>query len=402
MREQLFIRLGPTEQVTWLLESEPAQVREGALAEAAASAAGRQVTVLVPGTDVALSKVAVPTRNRSRMAAAVPYLLEDQLAGDVEQAHFALGERNAEGRVAVAVVSQARMNSWLARIAEAGLHVDRLVPESLLVPYQPDAWTLLIERDCINLRNAPQGGMTVDSVNAAFILQRAVAESEVKPLMLRAWVASGVTADAPLPGDLGVDVQAEPLTVPPLVFLARQAQEPGVIDLLQGPYSRRERLGKLWRPWRPAAALLAVWVILQFGIESFQYRQLHAEEARLREEISQIYLQTFPDAKRVVDARLQMEQRLAALRGGTGSAGGFMKLLAAVSGPTAGVGGVEIDRLSYKEGEFDISLMISDLQRLEQLKDRLSSETQLPVEIQSATARNDRVEARLQIKGGRS
>jgi general secretion pathway protein L len=63
---------------------------------------------------------------------------------------------------------------------------------------------------------------------------------------------------------------------------------------------------------------------------------------------------------------------------------------------------VEIDRLSYKDGELNIALMISDMQRLEQLKDRLSSDTRMSVEIQSATARNNRVEARLQIKGGRT
>jgi general secretion pathway protein L len=143
-------------------------------------------------------------------------------------------------------------------------------------------------------------------------------------------------------------------------------------------------------------------VVLQFGFNIFQYRALHAEEDKLSEDISRIYLQTFPDAKRVVDARLQMEQHLSALRGGKGNVGEFMKLLAAVSGPAVSLGGVEIDRLSYKEGEFDIALMVSDLQGLEQLKDRLSSATQLSVEIQSATARNDRVEARLQIKGGRT
>jgi general secretion pathway protein L len=399
VRENLIIRLGPTEQVTWLTQSEPTRVWGGTLAEAAAAAAGRQVTVVVPGTDVILTRVAVPTRNRSRMAAAVPYLLEEQLAADVDESHFALGERDAEGCVAVAVVSQACMDGWLARLAAFGVQAEKLIPETLLLPYTPDAWTLLVERDCVNLRSAPQGGMTLDSTNAAFILRRAAAESEVKPAQLHAWVASDAADAGMFPDDLGVDVRIERLEVPPLAFLARQAHEDTVIDLLQGPYNRREQLGKLWRPWRPAAALLAVWVILQFGVKFFQHHELQAQDNRLREEISQIYLQTFPEAKRVVDARLQMQQHLTELRGGTGNVGEFLKLLAEVSGPTADLGGVEIDRLSYKEGELNIALMISDLQRLEQLKDRLSGDTHMSVQIQSATARDNRVEARLQIKG---
>jgi len=402
VRENLFIRLGATQQVEWLSETEPKQVREGSLAEAAAAASGKQVTVVVPGTDVILTKVAVPTRNRSRMAAAVPYLLEEQLATDVDVSHFALGERDAESLVAVAVVSQACMDGWLARLAEAGVQADRLIPEPLLLPYTPDVWSLLVERDCVNLRNAPQGGMALDSANVAFILRRAVAELEVKPAQLHARMANGAADGAMFPEDLGVEVRIEPLELPPLAFLARQAHEDGVIDLLQGPYSRREQLGKLWRPWRPAAALLAVWVVLQFGVKIFEHHELQVQDDRLREEISRIYLQTFPEAKRVVDARLQMQQHLTELRGGTGNVGGFLKILAEVSTPAADLGGVEIDRLSYKDGELNIALMISDLQRLEQLKDRLSSDTHMAVEIQSATARDKRVEARLQIKGGRT
>lgn len=402
MRDNLFIRLDATDEVTWFTESEPAQVRKGALAEAAAGAVGKQVIVVVPGTDVILTKVAVPTRNRNRMAAAVPYLLEEQLAADVDESHFALGERDAEGRVAVAVVSQARMDAWLALLAEAGLQADKLIPETLLLPYSPDDWSLLIERDRVSLRTAAQGGLSMDSANAAFILRHAVAEAESAPARLQVWVASDAADAVSLPNDLQVDMRIEPLDVPPLVFLARRAHEVFVMDLLQGRYSRREQLGRMWRPWRPVAALLAVWVVLQFGVKFIQLHELRMQDDKLREEISQIYMRTFPEAKRVVDARLQMQQHLTELRGGTGTVGEFLKLLAEVSGPTASLGGVEIDRLSYKDGEINIALMISDLQRLEQLKDGLSGETHLAVEIQSATARDKRVEARLQIKGGRS
>lgn len=398
MRETLFIRLGTTEQVSWLLDGDDAQPGTGALAEAAAVAAGRQVVVLVPGADVIFTHVAVPTRNRARMAAAVPYLLEEQLAADVDETHFALGERDAEGRVAVAVVSQACMSDWLARLAEAGLHANKLIPETLLLPYQAGEWSLLLEPQSATLRTGVQAGMAFDTANAVFMMQHALAEREIKPAALWAWLAGGTTA-AMIPDDPGVELISEVLDVSPLAFLVRRAHDPAVIDLLQGQYSRRERLGKVWRPWRPAAALLAVWVVLQFGIMFYHYRELRAEEGSLRDEVARIYLKTFPDAKRVVNARVQMEQRLAALRGGNGDAGGFVKLLAAVA---AGLGGVDIDHLSYKEGEINLSLMISDLQALERLKNRLGSETHMTVEIQSATTRNNRVEARIQIKGGRS
>lgn len=399
MRGTLYIRIEAGEQVSWLSDDDP-QVWEGSLAQAAASAAGRQVIVLVPGAEVVLARVNIPTRNRGRMAAAVPYLLEEQLAADVDESHFALGERDEAGQVAVAVVGRARVDGWLARLKEAGVQPDRMIPDLLLLPYQDGEWSLLFEPDGVLVRSASQGGLGIDAPNTGFMLQRALAESEAKPERLRVWRAEGVPA-AVVPDDLGIEISDEALRVPALVFLAGQAHDPSAINLLQGPYSRSERIGRVWRPWRPVAALLAVWLVIQLGMTIFHSRQLAAEQARLREEIDQIYLQTFPDAKRVVDAKAQMEQRLKGLRGG-GNTGDFIKLLAAVSGPASALGGVSIDHLSYKDGEINLALGIADLQRLDQLKERLAAETHMTVEIQSATSRANGVDARLQIKGGRT
>lgn len=398
MRESLYIRLSHTGPVTWWLEGEPGQEGEGTLEQAAAVATGGQVIVMVPGVDVTLVTVQVPTRNRGRMAAVVPYLLEERLAADVEESHFALGERDAQGRVAVAVVSRARMDRWLASLFEAGLQAHRMIPETLLLPYQQGQWTLLVERRGITLRSGMQAGMALDAANSDFILRRAIDEAETKPTALHAWLEGGVPSKV-VPADLGVPVTAETFAMPVLNLLVRQLREPAVIDLLQGSYSRREHLSKVWRPWRAAAALLLAWIVMQFGVMVFQSRQLGTEEAALREEIDGVYLQTFPDAKRVVNAKVQMEQRLSALRSGTGNEKGFLKMLAAVSGPVSGLDGVGIEHLSYKEGELNLALTIPDLQRLEQLKDKLSGELHLSVEIQSATTRADKVEARLQIKG---
>ena len=400
VRETLYIRLGG-DQVTWLLDDGRAEVQEGTLAQAAPAAAGRQVVVLVPAADVVLTRVLVPTRNRSRIAAAVPFLLEEQLAADVEESHFALGERDAAGQVAVAVVARTRMDGWLARCNEVGVQPDQMIPDLLLLPYQAGEWSLLFEPDGVLVRSADQGGLGIDAANAGFILQRALAESDVKPERLRVWRAEGVPA-AVVPEELGAQHDAEALLVPPLIFLAAQAHDSRAINLLQGRYSRSERLGRLWRPWRPVAVLLVAWVVLQLSMTLVHNRQLEAQQAALHDEIEQIYLQTFPDARRVVDAKAQMEQRLRTLRRGGNETGDFLTLLAAVSGPAAALGGVSIDNLSYKDGEITLALTIADLQRLEQLKERLAAETGKNVEIQSATSGATGVSAHLQIKGGRT
>ena len=346
MRELFFIRLGDEAgQASWLTAD--GRVERGPLETAAAQTGGRRVVVFVPAAEIGLREVAVPTRNRARMAAAVPYLLEEQLADDVEELHFAVGERGADGRVAVAIVARARMDAWLAALHGAGIQPAALVPEVLALPYQAGAWSLLREPGRVLVRSGEQSGFELDADNLRFVLQRALAEAVPPPETL--WLSVAEGAPAELSGELaelGVTVQAQTETAPPLALFAAQHNEQTALNLLQGAYSRREQLGKMWRPWRPAAILLAVWVIAQFGVKIYQHGSLSAEDERLREEINQIYLRTFPEAKRVVNARVQMEQKLAELRGGGGGASDFMEMMSALSEPGAAAGGVELRRVS--------------------------------------------------------
>ena len=109
MREYLFIRLdhNPSVEAAWvrvsessvkadsLLNEKTLEPAQGSLEQAALEAAGCRVIVLVPGVDVVLTSAVVPSRNRQRIMSAIPYMLEDQLAEDVDSLHFAIGRRLA-------------------------------------------------------------------------------------------------------------------------------------------------------------------------------------------------------------------------------------------------------------------------------------------------------------------
>ena len=94
-----------------------------------------------------------------------------------------------------------------------------------------------------------------------------------------------------------------------------------------------------------------------------------------------------------------MEEGLRSLRGDTTRvSGGFLDLLAGSGESLSQTDGLELQRISYRDGQLDLAIIIRDLQGLDQLKQRLSSQSGYAVEIQSATARGSSVEARLQLK----
>src|SRR5579864_4445143 len=128
MADWLLLRLSRTAEqaATWLVvdprgnPSGPPQT--GPLSLAAPRAAGRRICVLVPGTDVLLAEPEVPMKGGTKLQQVVPYALEEQLADDIDDLHFAIGKRIGESsRTPVAVVRRSLMDEWLTTLRSNGI-----------------------------------------------------------------------------------------------------------------------------------------------------------------------------------------------------------------------------------------------------------------------------------------
>lgn len=409
MSQHLFIFLpaGESAPVEWLLtdstESDlPPGIQEG-LEQASMHSAGARIIVIVPGHTVLLGQARIPTRNRQRILSALPYMLEDQLVSDIEQLHFALGERDASGLVNTAVIDRQLMEGWLARLRSFDIEPDILTPDLLCLPLAPNHWTLFHDHGHSLLRTGIQSGALVENDNLVTMTGIFLDEAaDQAPECIDCF--SRDPQALPL-GELeaAIALSVETIDEPTLAFLARHYDESSAINLLQGEFSRREQLGKLWRPWFPAMGLLAALILINGAVTIADYFRLGKEQERLGKHIEQIYRDAFPQARKVVNPRIQMERGLQALRTGGGAlSSDFLDILKAGGPALSKTRGLELQRFSYRDGHLDIALTISDLQALDQLKQRLASEAGLQVEIQSASARNGKVEARMQLRRGTS
>src|SRR3972149_1503344 len=186
MRDRLFIQLDPNPAVdaVWLrvgkVAGEAREPAQGSLEQAALEAAGCRVIALVPGVDVLLTSTVAPSRNRQRIMSAVPFLLEEQFANDIDELHFAIGQRESDGRVSVAVVDRIRMDGWLARLRGGGIGPDMIVCESLSLPLEPESWALLKEPDVTLVRTGRQSGFVVDTANLEKMLHKVLPETQDK------------------------------------------------------------------------------------------------------------------------------------------------------------------------------------------------------------------------------
>lgn len=393
MAGTLFIRLQP-DRVSWRVDEAGGASGDGDLEQAAREARGRQVVVLVPASDCPLFQVTLPTRNRTKMLQAIPYALEEQLSDEVDALHFAAGKPDNDNQVAVAVVAHRKMASWLEPLREATIRPRRLVPDALCLPALAGAWSALLEPGGLLLRLGPQQGLAIDADNLAMLMPLTFdAHGDDLPDRLHL-IDCGEGATLP-PLELTVD--SEDCGGTPLHHLIAGYHTAQPIDLLQGRYSPAEQANKLWRTWRAAVFLGIGWVGASLAATALENQRLAERELQLRQAITAVFRETFPDQTSIVDPRLQMDRKLAELRSGGGDTGGaFLRLLATASGALAGDKSVKLVTARYKQPDLDLELELPNLQRLDALKTKMES-LGLRVKIRNARSSEGKVEGRLAV-----
>lgn len=387
MNGDLIIRLTDDDnQTSWLPVDAQGRalgaVQQGPLAQAAAMATERRVTVLVPGAPVLVTRVRIPGVHGARLRDAVPFALEDQVVDDLSELHFACGTPDADGSVTVAVVDRKLMDSWASRLRAAAIPARRMLVDFCAVPTQGTTVVVVDGHAGNVLVRTPDGA---GFAGAASIVSAVVAGDDGvlvvpqgfdAPEQLATWSNRQTLTGGLLPWLSGAAISAEP-------------------NLLQGNYAVAHRLRMPAARWRVPIALAAAIALVWMAAWVMEFRTLQNEHSRLQQAIDARFEALVP-GEPMIDARQQIMRRM----GLAGPAGGdLLPLLDAISAALAEAPGVELTALSYRPGAIEIGVSASRADQLEQIRARIDAYG-MPTTIAGATSRGDRVDGRIAVRSG--
>ncbi len=359
----------------------------------------RRLVVMLPSTDITITSVELPaqlqTAPQARLLQAIPYLLEERLAEDVETLHIAIGKRRPASPLPVVIASRERVDAWLKPFSDRQITPTALVPDILCLPHANDplhpAWSVMLEGSQANVRIGPCAGFNCETEMLADYL--ALAEP---PEGLRLQIYPVEHAELP---SLSLPAQTSSSVANGLEYLLRGYNENDSINLLQGPYATTPDYLYWFQPWRMTAMLLAAWLVLGTLTLVVEHLRLKHELRGLENTAETAFRAAFPQVTRIVDLRTQAQQQLTALKRAGGGGGGFLPLLHGSSQVLSRFQTVKVQEIQFRSGVLQLALLADNTEALDGLQQSFAQQPGLQLQVESANATGEGVQIRAAIKG---
>ncbi|WP_417658823.1 type II secretion system protein GspL [Pseudidiomarina sp.] len=386
--EQLFIRLSsqPHEPLHWLIWS-PAQeelIASGTLndlselSQLSDHARSRDVICFAPGTDVLITAVELPSSAIRMLPQVIPNALEDELAQDISELHFAWPpvKKSSTGlSLHVAVVAHEAMTKWLQALDAADIDCDEIYPDIFMIPEQGEQPISLTLGETVIIRTGQYSGFSTDI--------------SLLPVM-----AEGMQLQAVEQMDIEV-----PLSIVATTYNARKSQ-PEMINLRQHQYrvQRKKRKGASnVSAYKPAAIAAAVLLVVGYSSQVIEYIQLGEQSAQLEQAIEQTYRDTFPNEKRIVNVRSQLNRHLESL-GVEGTTTSPLELLAYLEPAFKANRDVRLEMLRFENETLRMQVKANSFGSLENFRKVANEGGQVTVEQGPVNNQSGAVSGALTVK----
>ncbi|WP_104400182.1 type II secretion system protein GspL [Vibrio penaeicida] len=297
------------------------------LGDIATYAAQRPTIVLLSSSDVLLKEVDIPAGGARQLNTMLPFLVEDDVAQDVDELHFSvLAKRGVKADVAA--VDRQFLDNLLSDLREHHINVRQIMPDCLALPWQDSEISALQINSQWLFRSGAHSGFTLQDEWLSLLPSEPFSlvsnqdddpEASTDEETLHEKVVSSYS---PLPEDheqLPGRWKAENAEL--VMSLLTQGALASKVNLLTGSFKPSSSLTKHWKVWQKAAiaAVLLLGVLTTKNV--LQVNAFEAQAAEYRAESERIFRQVFPNKRKIPTVsylKRQMRDEESRLSGGGG------------------------------------------------------------------------------------
>ncbi|MCK8078625.1 type II secretion system protein GspL [Vibrio sp. 1CM2L] len=381
MSEFLTVRLSsePQSPVQWLVWSTSQQevIASGELSsweqldELTPYAEKRSCIALLPGNECLIKRVEIPKGAARQFDSMLPFLLEDEVAQDIEDLHLTILDKDAT-HATVCGVDREWLKQALDLFREANIIFRKVLPDTLAVPFEEQGISALQIDQHWLLRQGNYQAVSISEAWLPMFLQSdwVVADDEEQATTIFSYTA--------MPSDdvqqqSGANWQAKPAELV-MSLLSQQAITSGV-NLLTGTFKTKSSFSKYWRVWQKVAIAACLLVAVIVTQQVLKVQQFEAQAQAYRMESEHIFRAVLPGKQRIPTVsylKRQMNDE-AKKYGGSGDGDSLLGWLALLPETLGQVKSIEVESIRFDGNRSEIRLQAksSDFQHFETARVKL-------------------------------
>ncbi|WED26811.1 type II secretion system protein GspL [Vibrio sp. DW001] len=388
MSEFLTVRLSRDKQapIRWLVwsTSQNEIIASGELSskdqlsELSIYADQRTTLLLLDSRDILLMEAEIPAGAARQVDTMLPYLLEDDIAQDVDELHFTILKKNAN-KVDVAAIDKAYLLEWIQAFTAVGIAISKIAPDAQTLPLMDNTVSAVQMDSQWLFRKSQNQSTSIDEQWLPLFIESdwCASQSEEYKILSYSTIPDSVTSSTDWK-------QAEPELV--MVLLTKGAIH-SPTNLLTGMFKPQSSIFKHLKIWKNVAFAACLFLLILSTQRVLQVNQYEAQSFAYRTESERIFRTIFPNKNKIPTVsylKRQMSDEESALSRGhdeTSVLGWLALLPEALKGHTS----VEISNIRYdsNRGEVRLDASMKDFQTFEEVRTKLAekfSVTQGPLD----------------------
>lgn len=293
---------------------------------------GQKLIVIVPGQWVHIFSIKLPKMSAAELQQAVPHMLEDQLAQDIDSCHFVIGDAEKDNQRLVAVIDQAKWLSLIENLRHAHLNPEIIIPDFLCLPNNT-----LFKDEHDTMLHKNHSGYTLSNPLAATI---------------------------PVPEDIQT-INFKEKSFANLIDLKNISFNLISHEFRKHKEHQSKRSGWYWCKIS-FTAMIAIFFIGHVAL----FTDYHKQDEKLQKQLLQTYQRVFPSANMVSAPKIQLTQLLKQYEL---THNPFVTLLAAVAKLKIQFPNIDLSQIQFNQQKMTLSLAASSTVDLNQFTQQLSS-----------------------------
>jgi len=365
-----------------------------------------EIVLVVSGLQVTYTNVAITVKNQKQMLLALPFMVEEQVIGNIEDMHIAVPAKLSGDFVRIAILDQVLLDTLKEHFSRYSLTIDELFSMPDLLAIQDGELHILLNEN-FSLVKGPEHCFQCDRENIEALLDLIPKESisgviislneqDNKSFSLAKKIKIMLSSDT-------VEVKSSIFPGEVLDYIANQASTSVVdpLNLLQGSISASSATSQKIREYAPVAWVAMLCLMLQLGFNFSSGLYFGRDSVKIEKITEEKYLQLFPEEKNIVNLESQLKGKINAynLNSKNTNFASVFALTISVMTKVGNKDDIHLKQFRYDQesGELKIGFDASSITLLDKIKKNLT-ESDMSVEIVSANEENGVIKATLSIK----